>query len=87
MVITEKNDDNGQRYSLKDYFTEKGNNQSPVFKVAVDMLESNIVQSNVANIRLTELDPNRVGIPLAVYPNVMDWMPTRSMGKPYMSVL
>jgi len=86
-VLVEKNDDNGERLSLKDYFTEKGNKQTPVFKVAVDMLESNIVQSNVATVRLTELDPNRVGIPLSVYSNVMDWMPSRRMGKPYMSVL
>lgn len=87
IVLTEKNDDNGQRLSMKDYFTEKGKTETPVFKVAVDMLESNIVQSNVATVRLTELDPNRVGIPLAVYPHVMDWMPARGMGKPYMSVL
>jgi len=87
LVLTEKNDDNGQRLSLKDYFTEKGNKQTPVFKVAVDMLESNIVQSNVATVRLTELDPNRVGIPLTVYPHVLDWIPSRGIAKPYMSVL
>ena len=89
MVLTEKNDDNGKRLSLKDYFTEKGNKQTPVFtmKSAVDMLESNIVQAEVANIRLTELDPNRVGTPLSVYPNVLDWMPSRGISKPYMSVL
>jgi len=87
LVLVEKSDDNGKRLSLKDYFTEKGNKTTPVFKVAVDMLESNIVQSNVATVRLTELDPTRVGIPLSVYSNVMDWMPSRSMGKPYMSVL
>jgi hypothetical protein len=87
LVLTEKNDDNGQRLSLKDYFTEKGNKQTPVFKVAVDMLESNIVQSNVATVRLTELDPNRVGIPLTVYPHVLNWIPSRGIAKPYMSVL
>jgi len=87
LVLTEKNDDNGKRLSLKDYFTEKGNKVSPVFKAPVDMLESNIVQSEVANVRLTELDPTRVGIPLSVYPNVLDWMPTRSTSKPYISVL
>ena len=87
MVLTEKNDDNGQRLSLKDYFTEKGNKQTPVFKVAVDMLQSNIVQSNVATVRLTDLDPNRVGIPLTVYPHVLDWIPSRGIAKPYMSVL
>lgn len=87
IVLVKKNDDNGERLSMKDYFTEKGGKETPVFKVAVDMLESNIVQSNVATVRLTELDPQRVGIPLAVYPHVMDWMPSRRMGKPYMSVL
>lgn len=87
LVLTKKQDDFGERFSLKEYFTEKGNKQTPVFKAPVDMLQSNIVQSNVANIRLTELDPNRVGVPVAVYPHVMDWMPSRSMGKPYMSVL
>ena len=87
VVLTKKNDDNGERLSLKDYFTEKGEKVTPVFKAPVDMLESNIVQSNVATVRLTELDPNRVGIPLAVYPHVMDWMPERRIMKPYMSVL
>jgi len=87
IVLTKKNDDNGERLSMKDYFTEKGEKTTPVFKVAVDMLESNIVQSNVATVRLTELDPNRVGIPVAVYPHVMMWMPSRGIMKPYMSVL
>jgi hypothetical protein len=87
VVLTNKNDDNGERLSMKDYFTEKGEKTTPVFKAAVDMLQSNIVQSNVATVRLTELDPNRVGIPLAVYPHVMDWMPERRIMKPYMSVL
>jgi hypothetical protein len=87
-ILTEKNDDNGKRLSLKDYFTEKGNKTTPVFTLkAVDMLESNIVQSNVAGIRLTELDPQRVGIPLTVYPHVMEWMPSKGISRPYMSVL
>jgi hypothetical protein len=86
--LSEKNDDNGKRLSLKDYFTEKGNKNSPVFTLkAVDMLESNIVQSNVATVRLTELDPQRVGIPLTIYPHVMDWMPSKGITRPYMSVL
>ena len=87
-VLTEKNDDNGHRLSLKDYFTEKGNNTSPVFTMkAVDMLESNIVQSNVATVRLTELDPTRVGIPLTIYPHVMEWMSSKGISKAYMSVM
>lgn len=86
--LSEKNDDNGKRLSLKDYFTEKGNKNSPVFTLkAVDMLESNIVQSNVATVRLTELDPQRVSIPLTIYPHVMDWMPSKGINRPYMSVL
>jgi len=88
VVLTEKSDDNGERLSMKDYF-EAGNKTTPTFtiKEAVDMLQSNIAGSEVPNIRLTELDPNRVGIPLTVFPYVMDWMPSRNISKPYMSVL
>jgi len=87
-ILTEKNDDNGKRLSLKDYFTEKGNKQTPVFTIkAVDMFESNIVQSNVQNLRLTELDANRVGIPLAIYPHVFDFMKSKTISRPYMSLL
>lgn len=89
MVLTHKNDDNGERLSLKDYFTEKGNKTSPVFtvKAAVDMLQSNIVGNYVNNIRLTQLDPQRVGIPLTVYPHVLDVFPQKNIVKPYMSLL
>lgn len=88
-VLVEKNDDYGKRMSLKDYFTEKGNRTTPTFtiKSAVDMLESNIVQSNVATVRLTELDPQRVGIPLTIYPHVFDWMPMKTITRPTMSIL
>jgi len=89
MFLTEKNDDYGKRLSMKDYFTEKGNQQSPTFtiKSAVDMLQSNIVQSEVNLVRLTELDPQRVGIPLTIYPHVLDWMPKKGIRKANMSVL
>jgi len=89
MFLTEKNDDYGKRLSMKDYFTEKGNQQSPTFtiKAAVDMLQSNIVQSEVNLVRLTELDPQRVGIPLTIYPHVLDWMPKKGIRKANMSVL
>jgi len=97
-LLVDKDDDNSKRKSLKDYFTEKGNNVSPVFKVkypvekltrkdAVDMLESNIVQNYVSTIRLTELDPQRVGIPLTIYPHVTDWMPSKTIKRPNMSIL
>lgn len=88
-VLVKKNDDNGERLSLKDWFTEKGNQTTPVFRLksAVDMLESNIVQSNVNTVRLTELDPNRVGIPLTIYPHVLDYMPKKQINRKNMSIL
>lgn len=88
-LLSEKDDDYGKRKSLKDYFTKLGHKNSPemTVKIAVDMLESNIVQSNVATVRLTELDPSRVGIPLTLYPHVTDWMPSKPIGRPYMSIL
>ena len=86
-LLTEKNDDYGKRLSLKDYFTSRGNHNSPEFVVKTEMLESSIVQSNVATVRLTELDPQRVGIPLTIYPHVLDWMPSKTIAKPYMSLL
>jgi hypothetical protein len=51
------------------------------------MTEATIVQSNVATVRLTELDPQRVGIPLTIYQHVIDWMPTKKISKKYMSIL
>jgi len=51
------------------------------------MLESNIVQSNVSALRLTELDPSRVGIPLTIYPHVMDVFPTKRLTRPNMALL
>ena len=88
-LLTDKNDDYGQRKSLKDYFTEKGNQNTPSFvvKVAVDMLESGIVGNNIGNIRLTELDPQRVGIPLTLYPHVTDWVPSKTISRPTMSLM
>lgn len=88
-LLTDKNDDNGERKSLKDYFTEKGNKVTPVFtvKALVDMLESSIVGANVATVRLAELDPQRVGIPLTIYPHVLDWIPSKGIKRPTMSLL
>jgi len=86
-LLTDKNDDDGQRKSMKDYFGKKGNHNTPVFTLKTEMLESSIVQSNVATIRLTELDPQRVGIPLTIYPHVVDWMPSKTIRRPYMSIL
>lgn len=87
-VLTEKNDDYGQRQSLKEFF-EKGNQSSPKFtvKAAIDMLQSGIVGNNVGTVRLADLDPQRVSIPLSVYQHAQDWMPSRGINKPTMSLL
>jgi len=86
-LLTEKNDDYGKRLSLKEYFTDKGHQVSPVFVIKTEMIESDIVQSNVSTVRLTELDPQRVGTPLTIYQHVSEWIPSKTIVKPKMSVL
>jgi len=89
-LIVERTDDEGnKKLSVRDYFNKLGNKQTPelIVKTGVDMLESTIVQANVATVRLTDLDPNRVGTPLAVYQHVTDWMPIKAITKKYMSLL
>jgi hypothetical protein len=88
-VLKERNDEYGKRFSMKDYFVEDGNKQTPQFtiKVAVDMLESSIVQNNVATIRLTELDAQRVSIPLTIYPHVMSVFNSKTISRPNMALL
>ena len=89
IVLTEKNDDLGKRFSLQDWFTEKGNRTTPTFivKDAVDMLESGIVQNYTDYLRLTQLDPNRVGTPLSIYPHVLNVMPKKQLNRPNMALL
>lgn len=88
-LLVEKNDDLGTRMSMKDYFTTKGHEYSPVFefKVAVDMFNTNIAGNYVNLINLTELDPQRVNIPLSIYQHVTDYMPLRFINKPTLSLL
>jgi hypothetical protein len=86
-LLVEKNDDLGKRQSLKDYFAILGNKNTPEMVIKTDMTEANIVQSNVATVRLTELDPNRVTTPLTIYSHVLDWMPVKGITKKYMSLL
>lgn len=88
-ILTEKNDDYGKRFSLKDYFSKSANRTTPemTLKVAVDMLESNIVGNNVQTVRLAELDPQRVGIPLTIYPHVTQVFNSKTMNRPTMSLL
>jgi hypothetical protein len=88
IFLKEVNDDNGKRLSFKSFF-ESGHKSTGVIEVnkAVDMLQSNIVGNYVANLRLTQLDPNRVGIPLIQYPHALDVIPIRPIQKPYMAML
>lgn len=88
-LLTEVQENGEKRLSMKDYFKKLGHKNSPemTVKIAVDMLQSAIVQSNVNTIRLTDLDPQRVGVPLTIYQHVTDWMPTKSISKKFMSVL
>lgn len=86
-LLTEVNDAYGKRFSLKSYFTEGGNRNSPVFVIKTELIESDMVQANVGTVRLTELDPQRVGTPLTIYQHVTDWMPSKTITKPKMSVM
>jgi hypothetical protein len=89
-TLVSKRTENGvEKLSMSEYFNKLGNKNTPemTLKVAVDMNQSQIVQSNVATIRMTELDPTRVGIPLAVYRHVTDWMPVKTISNKYMSLL
>ena len=89
MIVEKTDDDGNKKMSVRDYFNKLGNKQTPelVVKTGVDMTESAIVQSNVATIRLTDLDPRMVGVPLAIYQHVTDWMPIKGITKKYMSLL
>lgn len=88
-LMSERTEKGRKIVSMKDYFLKLGNKQTPemVIKGLVDMSEANIVQSNVATVRLTSLDPNRVGTPLTVYSHVLDWMPVKPVAGKYMSIL
>jgi uncharacterized coiled-coil protein SlyX len=88
-ILTNVSDTYGERLSMKGYFTG-GNRQSPTFtiKAAVDMLQSNISGNYVNNIRLTELDPMRVSVPVAIYAHVLEGIfPSKQLNKPFMSFL
>lgn len=96
-LAAEKDPLYGDRMSFTKFFEKNPNGKisikidnfgiENVNKLAVDMLESNIVQANVSTIRLTELDPRRVGIPLTIYPHVTDVFPTKRLTRPNMALL
>jgi len=89
-VLTEVTDTYGKRLSLKEFFEKNGSRASTpefILKDAVDMLQSAIVGNYVANIRQTELDANRVSIPLAIYPHVINVLPKKRISKPSMAML
>jgi hypothetical protein len=85
-LLTEINDANGKRLSLKEYF-EGSKMRQEKFVIKTEMLESSIVQNYVSTLRLTELDPNRVGVPLTIYPHVTDWMPSKTITRPSMALM
>jgi hypothetical protein len=87
LYLKEVSDDNGKRLSFKDYFSRNRSTGTIEIDKAVDMLQSNIVGNYVANLRLTQLDPMRVGIPLVQYPHALDVIPIRPIQKPYMAML
>ena len=68
-LITKRTENGREVISMKDYFSKLGSKQTPemVVKLAVDMSQANIVNSNINTVRLTDLDPNRVGTPLSLY--------------------
>lgn len=88
-LISESTENGRKKVSMKDYFLKLGNKQTPemVMKIAVDMSQANIINTNVNTVRLTDLDPNRVGTPLSIYAHVLDWMPTKPVAGKYMSIL
>lgn len=93
-LLKEVSDDHGKRLSMKGFFSkvgQMGRTPEMTIKAPVDMFLTNIgfasgdTQNN--NLRLTALDPQRVGIPLNVYPHVMDVYQVKSIAKPYMALL
>jgi hypothetical protein len=88
-LIVEKESNGVKKMSARDYFGKLGNKNTPemTVKVAVDMLEANIVGNYVEHLRLTNLDPNRVSIPLTIYPHVIDWMPVKPISNKFMTLL
>ena len=85
-LIKEIAEGSNKRQSLREYF-ESNSTSRETFTVKTEMLESSIVQNYVSTIRLTELDPQRVGIPLTIYPHVTDWMPSKTLTRPNMALL
>lgn len=92
-ILTEIKDTESKdpRLSIKTFFEKNGDKSiTPVMtidKSPVDMLESAIINANVNTVRMTELDPQRVGIPLTIYPHVIDVFPTKNLSKKFMSLL
>lgn len=83
--LVEKTDINGTRLSMLDWF-KSGNQRSPEFKLsgagsiikaAVDMGINTVAQNNVPLLRLTTLAPGTFGLPLSIYPHVIDYFPSR----------
>lgn len=89
-VLVEKKDQDGERLSLMKFFDENGSKATTpkmTIKAPVDMFIGNIAQPEVPQLRLTELDPQRVGIPLNIYPHVLTYFMVKSISRPYMALL
>lgn len=89
-VIQKKNDNDGERMSLMKFFDDNGSKATTpkmTIKAPVDMFIGNIAQPEVPQLRLTELDPQRVGIPLNIYPHVLTYFMVKSISRPYMALL
>ena len=92
--LEEVTDTYGTHLSMLKWF-RSGKGKSPEFEIkdgsdiikAVDMTTSAIAQSNVSALRLTELLPNVYGLPLAIYPHVLDYFPQRNIARPTMAML
>jgi HK97 family phage major capsid protein len=51
------------------------------------MLGTNIFGNQVGLLRLTELDPNRVGTPLTIYPHAINAFSSKNISRPSMSLM
>lgn len=94
-ILKEVNDDYGKRLSMKDFFSRAGRNgvtPEMVIKAPIDMFTTIPTQPNAAtqgviDLRLTALDPQRVGIPVNIYPHVLETYQVKTTNKPYMALL
>lgn len=89
-LFTEADDDYGKRTSLKKFWDIHGSKASTprmTIKAPIEMFESTALDAEVPQLRLTALDPNRVGIPLNAFSHVLQTMQVKGIARPYMALL